>query len=303
MADIAIHTATEFADDIYFGEGPRWHDGRFWVSDFYAHRVYSFAMDASREIEADLGDDQPSGLGWLPDGRMLISAMLSRRVLRREDDGSIVEHADLSSIATFHTNDMIVDSEGRAYVGNFGFDMEAFVEEWGQQALFDEPGPIPASLAMVQPDGSARSVSNGLKFPNGMVITPDGSTLILAVTMGLELLAYDIVADGRLTNRRTWAPLAGEASMIAPDGICLDADGGVWVADALGSGVVRVVEGGAITDRVETSQPAFACILGGPDRQHLLACTAPSAASDAANAARGKLEICEVPTAPGAGTP
>ncbi|MDH3706593.1 MAG: SMP-30/gluconolactonase/LRE family protein [Acidimicrobiia bacterium] len=297
MADTEI-----LADGLFFTEGPRWHDNRFWFSDFYSRTVNSVSLDGDVRVELEL-DDQPSGLGWLPDGRMLVVAMLGRKVMRVDGDGTVSLHADLGDIATYHCNDMIVDDAGRAYVGNFGFDVDDFLEEHGIEGIFDEPRPLPASLTMVDLDGTARRVANGLSFPNGMVITPDGQTLIVAETTGSALTAFDRRADGTLTNRRTWANLLTDTAMLAPDGICLDANRGVWVADATGTGVHRVVEGGEITQVVTTSQPAFACMLGGPERRHLLACTAEAATTSiAAGSPTGRLEIVEVEVA-GAGTP
>lgn len=156
-------------DGLYFAEGPRWHGDRFWFSDFYARTVYSTDLAGDLRAELVLADDQPSGLGWLPDGRLLVVAMLDRKVLRVEPDGTVATHADLGDIATHHCNDMIVDSAGRAYVGNMGFDVDQFLAEYGPEGLLDEPRAVPASLAMVDTDGSARRVANGLGFPNGMV--------------------------------------------------------------------------------------------------------------------------------------
>ena len=289
------------AGGLYFGEGPRWHEDRLWVSDFYAHSVLSVGLDGDVITELEL-DDQPSGLGWLADGRLLVASMTRRVVVRREHDGSLVDHADLSAIAGFHINDMIVDDAGRAYVGNFGFDLEAAVAEHGLEPLLDEPGALPASLALVGPDGTARAAAHGLAFPNGMAITPDGGTLIVAETLGRRLTAFDRRPDGTLTNRRLWAAFDGDRTVL-PDGICLDADGAVWVANPAAPCALRVTEGGEVLAEVETTQPAFACALGGPQRRHLVVCTAPSSSSVEASAARnGKLELVEVPT-PGAGIP
>jgi sugar lactone lactonase YvrE len=282
----------------YFCEGPRWHDGRFWFSDFYAHEVCSVGIDGDVRVEVSVADgERPSGLGWLPDGRLLFVAMLARKVMRREADGTIVEHADLGEVATFHCNDMLVDENGRAYVGNFGFDLDTTLATMGAEGLLTtmitDRDPYTAVLAEVEPDGSVTVAADDLAFPNGVVLVDGGATLVVAQTLGLELTAFDRGADGSLTNRRTWASLA--ASMIAPDGIAVDAAGGIWVANALGTECVRVEEGGAITDRVTTSQLAFACAIGGPDGRHLLVCTAT--ASDAETAAAsptGRLEIVEL---------
>jgi sugar lactone lactonase YvrE len=292
---------TTFVEGRYFCEGPRWHDGRFWFSDFYAHEICSVGVggDVRREVELD-GGERPSGLGWLPDGRLLFVAMLARKLMRREADGTVVEHADLGAVATFHCNDMLVDDVGRAYVGNFGFDLDATLEAKGPDgllaALATDRSPFTASLALVDPDGRVTVADDDLAFPNGVVLLDDGATLVVAQTLGLELTAYDRMPDGGLANRRTWAPLVDpDGSFVAPDGIAADDAGGIWVANALASEVVRVEQGGAITDRVVTSQTAFACALGGPDRRHLLVCTAPSSLADVAAAApAARLEIVEL---------
>jgi sugar lactone lactonase YvrE len=279
---------------LYFGEGPRWHDGRLWFSDFYDHAVKTVTLDGDLEIAVDLGEGQPSGLGWLPDGRLLIVSMLDRRVLRREADGSLVEHADLAQIASYHCNDMVVDRLGRAYVGNFGFDLDAYIAEHGVEGALAEPGPPRAVLTRIDPDGTVQVVADGLKFPNGTVITPDGSTLVIAETLGLCLTAFDIAEDGSLDNRRSWA----ELGFHAPDGICLDADGNIWVANPLAPECVLYAPGGTALERVETGEPCFACMLGGPDRKHLFMLTARSSAAHLASQERtGAVEVLEVATA------
>jgi sugar lactone lactonase YvrE len=289
---------TTLVEGRYFCEGPRWHDGRFWFSDFYAHEICSVGLDGEVRVELALdGDERPSGLGWLPDGRLLFVAMLARRVMRREHDGTVVEHADLGGIATFHCNDMLVDDQGRAYVGNFGFDLDAALATMGPDgllgALVVDPSPYVADLAVVEPDGSVAVGAAGLAFPNGMVTVDGGATLVVAQTLGLELTAFDRADDGSLSNRRVWASLAD--SMVAPDGIAADPDGAIWVANALGTECIRVEAGGAVTDRVTTSQLAFACALGGPDGRHLLVCTAASSDHEAAAATpAGRLEVVEL---------
>jgi sugar lactone lactonase YvrE len=284
----------------YFCEGPRWRDGRFWFSDFYAHEIASVGLDGDVRVEVAIGDvmaadERPSGLGWLPDGRLLFVAMLARKVMRREHDGTVVEHADLGDVATYHCNDMLVDEAGRAYVGNFGFDLDAALASMGPDGLLTtmitDRQPYTAVLAQVDPDGSVAVAADDLAFPNGVVTI--GSTLVVAQTLGLELTAFDRAGDGSLSNRRVWASLAD--SMIAPDGIAADADGGIWVANALGTECVRVEEGGTITDRVTTSQLAFACAVGGPEGRHLLVCTAAASDAETAGAApNGRLELVEL---------
>jgi sugar lactone lactonase YvrE len=289
-------TARVVARGLRFGEGPRWHDGRLWFSDFYDHAIKSLDAEGVVRTELTLEDDQPSGLGWLPDGRLLVVAMHRRQVLRLDPDG-LVLHGDLSGIAAFHANDMVVDGQGRAYVGNFGFDLDAAFKARGVAAvLADHPT---AKLARVDANGTVTEAASELHFPNGSVITPDGGTFIIAETLGLRLSAFDRGPDGSLSNRRVWAALG----MRAPDGICLDANGHVWIANAIAPECVLVAPGGGIVASVPTSQPCFACMLGGPDRRTLFMMTAPSSSPDVVKIApRGAIETVEVDT-PGAGWP
>ena len=273
-------------DGLDFGEGPRWHDGRLWYSDFYQHNVYAVSPGGARERILDLGSEQPSGLGWMPDGSLLVVAMTARRVLR-VIDGEVTIHADLSEIATWHCNDMVVAADGTAYVGNFGWDIE-----------HDRGHPQAATLAVVRPDGSVQSGPGDLLFPNGSVITPDGSTLVIAETFGGRFSAFPLDADGCPGEGREWAPVPGTA----PDGCTLDSAGGIWFADAAGSGVVRVLEGGTITDRLPTPQPAYACMLGGDDGRTLFILTAPGAGADRAGTGEGCIWTTTVEQA-GAGLP
>lgn len=288
-------TAQVIAEGVYFGEGPRWYDGRLWFSDFFAHAIKAVDEDGAVEVVVQY-DGRPSGLGWLPDGRLLFVSMVDRRVMRLDPDGPVV-HADLSDVATFHCNDMVVDGQGRAYVGNFGFDLDdAIVSQGMEQVIADH---ATACLARVDPDGSIHVVATDMHFPNGAVITPDGSTLIVAETLGFRLTAFDIAADGSLSNRRVWADLAGRV----PDGICLDADGNVWVANPLTPECFLVAEGGEVLEVVDTGDPCFACMLGGDDRRTLFMLTAPASLADVASVApRGAVRTARV-TVPGAGCP
>jgi len=288
-------TSTLLADGLYFGEGPRWHGDRLWFSDFYEHAVKS--IDAGGAVRTELEiDDQPSGLGWLPDGRMLVVAMHRRQLLRVDPDG-VKLHADLSGVADCHANDMVVDALGRAYVGNFGFALDEALKERGVEGVLASHPT--ARLARVDPDGQVHVAADELHFPNGCVITPDGGTLIVAETLGLRLTAFDIASDGTLSNRRTWATLG----MRAPDGICLDADGHVWIANAIAPECVRVAPGGEIVESVQTDQPCYACMLGGPDRRTLFMMTAPSSMAEVVSTARrGHILTARVET-PGAGWP
>ncbi|MGI8553603.1 MAG: SMP-30/gluconolactonase/LRE family protein [Dehalococcoidia bacterium] len=292
-----MHEAKIMLEGLRFGEGPRWHEGRLWLSDFFDHVVLAVSLDGAIEQIVEV-PNQPSGLGWLPDGRLLVVSMTDRRLLRLDPDG-LVEHADLSAIATFPCNDMVVDGSGRAYVGNFGFDLDTYTAERGRQASSGQPGPPTAALARVDPDGSVHTAASDLMFPNGSVITPDGRTLIVAETVGRRLTAFDIATDGSLANRREWAS-TGDA---APDGICLDRDGAIWVANPRAPECIRVAEGGAVLDRVSTSRNCYACALGGPDRTTLfmLTCAGGSSAQRAA-ARNGRIETAAVDV-PGAGWP
>src|ERR1700677_5145951 len=204
------------AAGIYFGEGPRWRDGRLWFSDFPAHAVRSVSLNGDVRTEFVI-DDQPSGLGWMPDGSMLIVSMKKRQVLRRSTAGVISLHADLSAIATFHCNDMVVEPSGGAFVGNFCFDLEHELAARGRAQVIADHAT--AQLAYISPNGEASVAASELHFPNGSVITPDGKTLIVAETLGGSLTAFDLGAGGALSNRRVWATTVPRA----PDGITLDA--------------------------------------------------------------------------------
>jgi sugar lactone lactonase YvrE len=266
--------ATLLVDGLYFGEGPRWHDGKLWLSDFHDHAVKTVDPHGNVEVMVEV-PGMPSGLGWLPDGHLLVVSMTDRRLLRIEAEGP-VEHADLSGVATFHANDMVVDALGRAYVGNFGFDLdEALLTRGVEQVIHDH---ATAALARVDPDGSVHVAATDLHFPNGSVISPDGRTLIVAETLGFRLTAFDIAPDGSLSNRRIWADLGDRV----PDGICLDAEGNVWVANPLAPECFLVAEGGAIIDLVTTDQPCYACMLGGPDGRTLFMCTAQTSVAELA---------------------
>jgi sugar lactone lactonase YvrE len=274
--------AETLATGLYFGEGPRWHDGRLWFSDFNDHAVKTLDRDGKVETEFEV-PNQPSGLGWLPDGRMLIVSMLDRKLLRREG-GQLVEHADLSAIATWHCNDMVVDAAGRAYVGNFGFDLEGLARGVERRN---------ASLARVDPDGAVSVAATELEFPNGTVITPDGRTMIIGESMGARLTAFDVAADGSLSNRRVWA----DSSPRLPDGICLDQAGHIWVANPRAGEAFLVAEGGEVLEVVETSQNCYACMLGGDDGKTLYCLTAAASGAAAGQSRTGKVEVARAPSA------
>ncbi len=271
-------------DGLCFPEGPRWRDGRLWFSDMHAQQV--LAVDAGGRVETIAAvPEDPSGLGWLPDGRLLVVSMRDRRLLRLDPDG-LVPAADLSGVAPFHCNDMVVDASGRAYVGNFGFDLHGGAE------------PATTTLALVEPDGAVRVVADELRFPNGAVITPDGRTLVIGESFGACLTAFDVAEDGSLSGRREWARMQGAV----PDGICLDEEGAIWVASPVSGEVLRLREGGEVTRRIEVEHQAYACMLGGPERRTLFVCTAASADPAEADARTGRIELVEVDV-PGAGLP
>jgi len=281
------HATRVLAEGIYFGEGPRWHEGRLWFSDFFAHAVKSVSLTGDLRTEFKI-DDQPSGLGWMPDGSMLVVSMKKRQVLRRARDGKIAIHADLNGIATFHCNDMVVDTTGRAYVGNFGFDLDAALAARGvESVLADHPT---AKLACVSPTGAVTVAATDMHFPNGSVITPDGNTLIVGETFGGCLTAFDIGADGKLGNRRVWASTMPRV----PDGIALDAKGNIWIANPIAPECALISQGGQVLHVINTDQPCYACMLGGDDGRTLFMLTAPPLAPEGDASPKGKLLIAKV---------
>jgi sugar lactone lactonase YvrE len=272
-------------DGLAFPEAPRWRGGKLWFSDMFMHRVMT--VTAYGEVETVIGvPQQPSGLGWLPDGRMLVVSMHDRRLLRLDPAGLTVA-AELGDMAPCHCNDMVVDRQGRAYIGNFGFDY-----------LAKQPAKTTV-LILVTPDGRKRVVAEDMFFPNGSVITPGGGTLIVAETYGARLTAFTITGDGSLTGRRIWAKLQGATA----DGICLDAEGAIWAASPISSEVVRVREGGEITHRIPVETQGIACMLGGEDRRTLFILSAPLVGPDEGRELkRGRIETARVDV-PGAGLP
>jgi sugar lactone lactonase YvrE len=281
-------------------ECPRWRDGRLWVSDFYTNQVLATDGRGNTEVMAEV-PGQPSGLGFLPDGRALIVSMRDHRILVRDDSGRLTEHADLSGAVPAVLNDMVVDERGGAYVGNFGFDL------MGGAPLRD------TTITRVDPDGSVSTAADDLGFPNGMVILP-GGVLVVAETFAARLTAFDIGADGSLANRRVWARFgeppgtddvetAVERLEVAPDGICADAEGAIWVADALHARLLRVREGGEILDEITAKMGVFACMLGGADGRTLFACAAPSFAEHERRAVREAELLAVEVDVPHAGLP
>lgn len=302
LAMTTAREATVVAEGFTYTEGPRWYDGKLYFVDFYTYSVNVVQPDGRVEEVAHV-PHQPSGLGWLPDGRMLIVSMKDRKVLRREPDGSLVEHADISALCTGHANDMVVAPNGNAYIGHFGFDLMG-----GADHEF-------ASVILVKPDGSAQNVAEGLSFPNGMVITPDDGTLIVNELFGDRVSAFDIQADGSLGPRRVFAAYSDpgdekawakriENATIVPDGLTLDAEGAVWVADCAHQRAVRIAEGGKILDEVSTApNGVFAVGLGGDDGKTLFLCVAPDFDETARSAAReARVDAVRVDV-PHAGTP
>ncbi len=273
-------------DGLAFPEGPRWRDGELWFSDMHAHEIVAMKPDGTRRTILS-HTCAVSGLGWLPDGRLLFVSMDDRKVMRQERDGAIVTHADLSAIATWHCNDMVVDREGRAYVGNFGF------------SLHPPADPVAAKLALVTPDGAVSVAADDLLFPNGAVITPDGKTLIVGESFGRKLTAFSIGANGALSNRRVFA----DTAPAVPDGICLDAEGAIWIASPTTNEIVRFKEGGAVTHRIATGRMAIACMLGGGDRNTLYVLTSESTDPDECRRFKSARIEAVAMDVPGAGLP
>ena len=257
-----------------FFESPRWHDGRWFVSDFYKHQVLSIEEDGSVHFEMHV-ENQPSGIGWLPDGSMLVVSMKDHCILRKAFDGSVSVHARLGQYCRGPLNDLVVDGEGNAWVGDFGFDLMSFQD------------PSSTNLILIRPNRETVVVADQMQFPNGMVIK-DGNTLVVGETLGCRYTAFDINEDGTLSNRRVFAQLAPTPKLgtftevlpqitVAPDGCTMDANGNIWMADALGNRLLHIEAGGAILEEVRAPEGLgfFACMLGGSDGKTLLACAAP----------------------------
>jgi sugar lactone lactonase YvrE len=287
--------STTLIDGLYFGESPRWQNGRLWYSDFYDKAVKSVDMQGNVRLELQL-DEQPSGLGWLPDGRLLVVCMESL-VLKRLEKNGLVLHADLSQYSKHLCNDMVVDKQGNAYVGNFGFNLDEEMRARGiESVMADHPK---ANIVKVTPQGDVSIATGGMSFPNGSVITSDSKTLIVAETLGLCLTAFDIVENGELDNRREWAATGARV----PDGICMNADGHVWIANAANKECVLFAQGGEVLEVVNTSQNCYACMLGGDDGKTLFMLTAQSSQAKIVSVNRtGKIEAAAV-ASPGAGCP
>jgi sugar lactone lactonase YvrE len=272
-------------------ESPRWHDGRLWFSNWGTRQIVAVDLDGSSEVVGE----GPDGLGWatnrLPDGRLLITGP---ELIRVEPDGSRVRHADLGHISSFGWSELTVDGRGNVYVNTINFDFAEFDDVLAA-------GKAPGKIALVAPDGEAREVANELAFPNGMVITPGNETLVVAESFAARLTAFDIEADGTLSNRRVWA------EGIGPDGICLDADGCIWASSgAMVNDCARIREGGEVLERIELDRPCFAAMLGGPDRRTLFMLTADwrgtEGVEEVLKARRGQVLVVDAPAA-GVGWP
>ena len=286
-----------------FFESPRWRDGRWWVSDFFRHRVMTVDPDG-REEHVLTVEGRPSGLGWMPDGSLLVVSMTDRRVLRRAPDGGVSVHADVSEFCGGYLNDMVVDGAGRAYAGEFGFDLAGYAD------------PKPAKLLRIEPDGTASIAAEDMLFPTGSVITPDGKTLIVGETAGARYTAFTIDEEGLLSNRRVWAQVAPTPEFttfeqtladlrFGPDGCALDAEGHIWSADEVGARCVRLAPGGEIVDEIAApkGQDVFACMLGGDDGRTLLMCCAPDFNEQARQAAHEAVLLTTTVDVPHAGLP
>ena len=286
-----------------FFEGPRWRDGRWWVSDFYRERV--IAVDPyGTEAEVMRVPGQPSGLGWMPDGSLLVVSRCDHKVLRRRPDGAVSVHADVGHLCGGYLNDMVVDRHGRAYAGEMGF------------ALDNQADPTTAVLIRIDPHGSASVAAEEMYFPNGSVITPDGGTLIVGETAGARYTAFTLAPDGSLHDRRIWAQVAPTPELttfaetlakleFAPDGCALDADGLIWSADEVGARCVRLAPGGEIVAEIAMPEglTVFACMLGGDDGRTLLMCAAPDFDAQARAARHESVLLTTTVDVPHAGLP
>src|SRR5215217_3946349 len=281
----AVLEAQTLLSGLAIGESPRWHEGRLWLAHWGTGEIVAVDLDGRSEVVGQ----GPPGLGWsidwLPDGRLLVTG---EGLMRREPDGSMVEHADLGGLGVDGFNEIVVDGRGNIYV-NGGCDFDP-----GE-------GNAPGIIALVMPDGSVRQVADGIAFPNGMAVTPDNATLIIAESFAARLTAFDIAADGSLSNRRVWADGVG------PDGICLDADGCIWASSgAMIDDCARIREGGEILESIELDRPCFAAMLGGPDRRTLFMLTAEwhgtEGMDEVIQARTGQVLVADAP-APGVGWP
>jgi sugar lactone lactonase YvrE len=305
-----MHNLKKLAEGIHFGEGPRWHENKLWFSDMQGFKVMTLDLENNLETVCEI-PNQPSGLGWLPNGDLLIVSMTDRKILKFSN-GLLSTHADLSKYISYNCNDMVVSKNGTAYVGNFGMkDAQDKVKK--------------TRLMIVKEDGEVIEGPDKLSFPNGTVITEDGKTLIVGETLAGKLTSFEISSDGLLENRKTWATIAspivlgfikflrklgvvfpetgGSSKFYVPDGICLDEKNGIWVASPTSSSVIRVEKGGKITNEIKTPKNAYACMLGGTDRKTLYILVAESSDADICRASpKGEIYSTEVNIA-GSGSP
>lgn len=271
-----FHTTT-VAEGLMFPEAPRWHDGELWFTDQHARRVLRMQRNG-RLSEVIETPDLPGGLGWLPDGRAIVVMMTERRVCTMEQN-RLEDYADLSGLASFHCNDMLVDDQGRAWVGNFGYDLH------GGESIKS------AEIILIPPDDEARIAARDMIFPNGMAMSPDGDSLIVAETFAARITAFDITADNRLVNPRLWADLDGAY----PDGLCLAADGTLWVAAPNIDQVLHIREGGEVLGRVFPHGRPYACTLGDCDDQILYITSSETDDPEVARIQRsGRIERCHL---------
>jgi sugar lactone lactonase YvrE len=281
-----VSTLNPLLSGLVFPESPRWHDDRLWLADWGAHEVIAVDVGGRSEVVAEVASF-PFSIDWLPDGRFLAVSAAERRLLRRDGDGPLVMHAELGSVSERPWNEIVVDGRGNVYLNNIGFNF---------------PGEdfAPGLIALVRPDGSVRKVADNVAFPNGMAVTADNSTLVLAESYGNILTGFDIAADGTLSNRRPWANLGEDV----PDGICLDAEGAVWYADVPHRHCVRVREGGQVLQTIDLDRGCFACMLGGHDGRTLFIVANEWAGTAAMSspARAGQVVAVEVEV-PGAGWP
>ncbi len=272
-------------------ESPRWHDGRLWFSNWGTEEIVAVDLDGSSEVVAAGPEGAGWATGWLPDGRMLVTGS---ELVRIEPDGSRVRHADLSRLSPYGWSEMTVDGRGNVYVNSLNFDFADF------EAVLSS-GQAPGKIALVTPDGTVREVAGDIAFPNGMVVSPDNRTLVVAESFAARLTAFDVAGDGTLSNRRVWADGVG------PDGICLDADGCIWASSStMTNDCARIREGGEVLEAIQLDRPCFAAMLGGPDRRTLFMLTAEwhgtEAMPDVIAARTGQILVAAAP-APGVGWP
>ena len=289
-------------DNLRFPEEPRWHAGKLWFSDLFTQRVMTVDPEGRLETVVEL-PDTPSGLGFTPEGHLLIVSAAERRLLRMEED-ALIEVADVSSLVDYPCNEIVVDEQGRAYIGNLGYNMgDPGAAPKQAPILLITPEDVPMDGPLGGSFGNARIVATGLAFPNGMAITPEGGTLIVAESHGARLTAFTILPDGSLSQRRVWAQFGGETAedLVTPDGICLDAEGALWVASPNTREVLRVLEGAVITDRIPLETIPLACMLGGPERKTLFIPSTESL-NPYEDESGGRIETIDVDV-PGAGRP